>query len=66
MQLHVIGLELTFAGLHAFRPHVINMLADKSSTVLEPSTTRSTTTDSTGFRKHTALWARHRIGRDDG
>ena len=46
MQSHVIGLELTFAGLHAFRPLVINMSAAKSSAVLEPSTARSATTDS--------------------
>ena len=46
MQLHVIGLELTFARLDAIGPHVINIFADKSSTVLEPSTARSATTDS--------------------
>ena len=43
MQLHLMGLELTFAGLHAFRPLVINTFA--SSAVLEPSTARSATTD---------------------
>ena len=46
MQLHVIGLELTFAGLHAIGPPVIDMFAAKSSAVLEPSTARSATTDS--------------------
>ena len=46
MQLHLIGLGLTFAGLHAFRPPVINIVAAKSSAVLEPSTARSATTDS--------------------
>ena len=46
MQLHVIGLELTFAGLHSIGPHVINIFAAKSSAVLEPSTARSATTDS--------------------
>ena len=45
-QLHVIGLELTFAGRHAFMPPVINIFAAKTSTVLEPSTARSATTDS--------------------
>ena len=66
MQLHITGFELTFAGLHAFRPPVINILAAKSSAVLEPSTTRSATTDSAGFRKRTALWTRHLIARGDG
>ena len=46
VQLHVIRLELTFAGLHAFRPHVNNIFAAASSTLLEPSTARSATTDS--------------------
>ena len=46
MQSLVIGLELTFAGLHTFRPLVVNILAAKSSAVLEPSTARSATTDS--------------------
>ena len=45
-QLHVIGLELTFAGRHAFMPPVINIFAAKPSTVLEPSTARSATADS--------------------
>ena len=46
MKLHVIGLELTFACLHAFGPYVINVFAAKSSAVLEPSTARSAATDS--------------------
>ena len=46
MQLHFMDLELTFTGLHAIRPAVINMFAAKSSTFLEPSTARSATTDS--------------------
>ena len=46
MQLHVIGLGLTFAGLHAIGPPVIDIFAAKSSAVLEPSAARSTTTDS--------------------
>ena len=46
MQPHVVTLELTFAGLHAFRPPMTNIFAAKSSAVLEPSTTRSATTDS--------------------
>ena len=61
MQRHVIGLELTFTGLHAFRPFVINILAAKSSTAIEPSTARSATTDSTGFLEHSTLWTRYVI-----
>ena len=59
--LHVIHAELTFAGLHAFRPLVINILAAKSSTVIEPSTARSATTQSTGFLEHSTLWTRYVI-----
>ena len=44
MQLHVIGLELTFAGRHAIGPPVINMFVSGTATVLEPSTARSATT----------------------
>ena len=43
---YIISLELTFAGLHAVRPSVINILAAKSSAALEPSAARSATTDS--------------------
>ena len=44
---HFIGLELTFAGLQAFRPHVINKSFYLTSpTILKPSATRSATTDS--------------------
>ena len=56
---HAIDAELTFAGLHAFRPFVINILAAKSSTIIEPSTTRSATTHSTRFLEHSTLWTRY-------
>ena len=46
IQLHVIDLELTFAGRHAIGPPVIDIFAAKSSAVLEPSTARSAATDS--------------------
>ena len=46
LQLHVIDIELTCADLHAIGPRVIDIFAAKSSTVLEPSTARSATTDS--------------------
>ena len=45
MQSHAIDLELTFAGMQAFRPPVINIFVANSSAVLEPSATRSATTD---------------------
>ena len=64
--LHGFSLGLTFAGRDALKPPVISVSAAGNSTVLMPSTPRSTTTDSTGFREHTALWARHRIGGGDG
>ena len=46
MQLRLIGLELTFAGLQAFRPSVTDTFAAKASAVLEPTTARSAATDS--------------------
>ena len=47
LQLHAVDLGLTFAGLHAFRPVMINnIFAAKSPAVLEPSTARSATTGS--------------------
>ena len=61
MQLHLTGLELTFAGLHAFRPPVINIFAAEASTVLEPSTARSTTTASAGFLERAAFGTRHSL-----
>ena len=59
MHLHAIALELTFAGLHALKPAVISVSAAGPSAVLEPSTARSATTDSAGFRECAALWTRH-------
>ena len=52
---------LTFAGLHALRPPVINVSVAGTPAVLEPSTPRSATTKSAGLFKLTALCARHRI-----
>ena len=40
------SMQLTFAGLHAIGPSVIDIFTAKSSAVLEPSTARSATTDS--------------------
>ena len=59
MPLHDIGLELTFAGLHAIKPLVINVSVPGTSALLKPSTARSATTDSAGFLERAALWARH-------
>ena len=46
MQLRVFSIQLTFARRHTIIPLVINIAGAKSSAVLEPSTTRSATTDS--------------------
>ena len=61
----LLALELTFAGLHAFRPPVIDIFVANSSTLFEPSASRSATTDSTGFLERVTLWAHHLIGRSD-
>ena len=55
MHLRAIDIELTFAGFHALIPLVVDVVAASTSTVLEPSTARSATTDSAGFRERTAL-----------
>ena len=60
MHTHAIRLGLTFAGLHALKPPVINVSVAGTSAVLEPSTARSATTDSAGFPERAALWAHHR------
>ena len=57
----VISLELTFAGLQAVKPPVINVSVPGTATVLIPRTTRSTATHSAGFLERAALWARHRL-----
>ena len=55
-------IELTFAGLHAFKPPVINVSVAGTSTLLKPSTARSAATSPAGFPERAALWARHCIG----
>ena len=64
---HAHDLELTFAGLQAFKPPVIHVSVADTSAVLIPSTTWSTATDSARFLERAALWAHHRIadGGDD-
>ena len=64
--LHGINVGLTFAGLQALRPPVTNVSVACSSTVIIPSTARSTATGSARFLEHTALWARHLVARGDG
>ena len=54
LYLHVISLELTFASFDALNPPVINVPVVDTSTILEPSTTGSATTDSAGFLERTA------------
>ena len=55
MSLRGVGLGLTFTGLHALKPPVINVSVADTSTVLIPSTTRSATTDNSGFLELAAL-----------
>ena len=61
MYLHILSLALTLAGLHAFKPPVINVSVAGTPTVLKPSTARSATTDSAGFLEGAALWARQHV-----
>ena len=58
--IYAISIELTLAGLQTLNPPVIYVSVAGTSTLLKPSTTRSATTDSAGFLKCAALWARHR------
>ena len=57
MYLRAVNIELTFAGLHALIPLVINISVADTSAVLIPSTARSTATGSARFRERAALWA---------
>ena len=57
----IFTLELTFAGLQALKPFVFTVFVTDTSASLEPRSARSTTTDSAGFPKLAALWARHYI-----
>ena len=59
--LHVVRLELTLAGLHAIKPLVINVSIACTSTVLIPSTARSTAAGSAGSAERATLWTGHRI-----
>ena len=61
MHVHVISLGLTFAGLHAFKPHVIHVSVAGTSAVSIPSAARCATTDSAGSAERAALRTRHRI-----
>ena len=49
-----LNLELTFAGLESLKPPVTNVSVTGTSTILKPSTARSTTTGSAGFLEHAA------------
>ena len=55
------SIELTFAGLHAVRPPVINVSVAGSSAVLKPSTARSAATVSAGFLERATFGASHRF-----
>ena len=54
---HAVSFELTFAGRHAFKPLVINIIVVGTSTVLKPSTARSATTVPARFLEHAAFGA---------
>ena len=58
---YAVSLELTFAGRHALKPLVINIFVVGTSAVLKPSTTRSATAVSAGFRERAASGARRRF-----
>ena len=58
-------LALTFASFGALRPPVISVSVTDTSTTLIPSTSKSATADSAGFRELAALWARHLIAGGD-
>ena len=64
--LHSVSLGLTFTGFDALKPSVISVSVAGSSTILVPSTARSTATGSAGFIKSAAFWARHLSARGDG
>ena len=55
MHLYAVNIELTCAGLHTLRPPVISVSVVGTSTILEPITARSATTDSAGLFKLAAL-----------
>ena len=63
---HDVTVELTFAGRHALKPLVVNIAVADTSTILKPSTTRSTTTVSAGFLERAAFGARDARGDCDG
>ena len=50
-----VNLALTFAGLYALKPAVLIFDVAKTSAILIPSTARSATTDSAGFRERAAV-----------
>ena len=56
-----LPLELTFACFHALDPSVFHISVTFTSTMREPSTAWSATTDSAGFLERTTPWARHRM-----
>ena len=57
MYLHPSSLELTFAGLRALEPPVVNISIASTSAVLIPSAARSATTGCAGFLRDAAFGA---------
>ena len=64
--LYGISLGLTSAGSGAFKPPMIGVSVAGTSAVLIPSTARSATTGSAGFRKRAALRTCHPPVRGNG
>ena len=61
MYVYASSVQFTFAGLHAFRPTVMEFFVANSSTILEPSTAGSATTDYAGFLERATLGALYRF-----
>ena len=59
MGVHSISHKLTFAGMQAFDPRVLDVCVAATATHFKPSTTASATTDSTGLLEGAALGTRH-------
>ena len=61
LYVHTINLKLTFASPDALKPPVTNVPVVNTSTILKPSTARSATTLSAGFRERATFGARRRF-----
>ena len=66
MHLHSMTHKLTFASLVAFEPCVVKLRVAGISTLVEPSATRSATTELAGFFEDAALGAYSTVCRCGG